>query len=117
MFRARSEKADVFIFPPAVTPSPPDRQSPRRWPPTQPPVRKRTEGGRGEVCGGTFNEWMNLLSSRTQPKTIRSAIRRARTVEGRRIRIESFGIRLSTRRLPSLSEAELIKRFIIQDNA
>ena len=31
----------------------------------------------------------------------------------RRIRIESFGIRLSTRRLPSLSEAELIERLII----
>ena len=30
----------------------------------------------------------------------------------RRIRIESFGMRLSTRRLPSLSEAELIERFI-----
>ena len=32
--------------------------------------------------------------------------------KGRRIRIESFGMRLSTRRLPSLSEAELIERFI-----
>ena len=42
-----------------------------------------------------------------------------RQVDGRqkRIRIESFGMRLSTRRLPSLSEAELIERFITQSRS
>ncbi|EJF56555.1 hypothetical protein DICSQDRAFT_157859 [Dichomitus squalens LYAD-421 SS1] len=64
--RSKIRKADVFIFPPTVTPFRPGPWSSRRCPQTRPRVRKRTKGGRDEVYEGTLNEWMNLLSSRTR---------------------------------------------------
>ncbi|TBU29472.1 hypothetical protein BD309DRAFT_970664 [Dichomitus squalens] len=64
--QSKIREADVFIFPPTVTLFRPGPWPPRRCPWTRPKVRKRTESGRDEVYEGTFNEWMNLLSSRTR---------------------------------------------------
>ncbi|KAI0360326.1 hypothetical protein OH77DRAFT_1393052 [Trametes cingulata] len=58
-------KASIFIFPPAVTPPCPahihqDGECERDVQPAE-----RAERGKSGMYEGTFNEWMNLVSSWT----------------------------------------------------
>ncbi|RDX41678.1 hypothetical protein OH76DRAFT_1364170, partial [Lentinus brumalis] len=63
--KMKSDKAGVFMFPPTVTPSHPacghqddDRRHDLH-------SAERSTDGDDEVYEGTFNEWMNLVSSWT----------------------------------------------------